>query len=161
MRVTHLRSEQIKEAEALIDGYPEIFSKTDTLNYRKDLKAQQNDPTSHFLVLNSDKELVGIIGYKKDENSHNSYNVDWLIIKKGHEHQGLGSQLMTEVENHVRKEGGRHIYLETSAVRHNQQAKDFYKHLGFIQVGLLPDYFDHPKKKYQKLEDAALYHKSI
>ena len=109
----------------------------------------------------AERNDVKILHVKKDENSHNAFNIEWLIVKKGFEHHGLGSHLIIETEALIRGKGGRHLYLETSSARHNQKVKDFYEHLGFKEVGKLPDYFDHPKKNYKKLEDAIIYHKSI
>lgn len=161
MHTTPLNNSLIEAAEMLINDYPEIFSDTDISNYKKDLQDHENKSGIQFLTLLSDNQLVGIIGFKKDENSHNAFNIEWLIVKKGFEHHGLGSHLIIETAALIRRKGGRHLYLETSSARHNQKVKDFYEHLGFKEVGKLPDYFDHPKKNYKKLEDAIIYHKSI
>lgn len=163
----HLLTHQfLSQAQDLMLGYPEVFSKTDIKGYRMDLKSfldqdVRNILHSTFLVLTDGKTVYGLIGYAKDNDSHNFYKIEWLVIKNGFENRGYGSLLVFAALKRIREEGGRHVYLMTSNERHNKKAQHFYEKTGFEKMGVFPDFFDPPLKDFKKLEDAVVYQRAL
>lgn len=166
MQIIPLQDKHLPEAEHLLREHGDIFSEKDIKNFKQDLISYLSLPRhvaeyGLTFIIEVDNIVCGIILYQKDQYSHNSYNIKWLIIKKDQQNKGYGTHLVNEVTKRIKKVGGKHIYLETSNERHNEHAKKFYEDLGFKRVGVLPDYYDSPMKSSSKLEDGILYHKEI
>lgn len=165
-KIHFLTKNEVKEAQELISGHPDIFSETDVRKYKETIHEFGDIPNKYdakltVLALKSVHKICAIIIYRRDDYSHNAYKIEWLIVKKGGENRGYGTLLIAEACKRMRENGGRHAYLETSNARHNEKTKHFYQKIGFKRVGLIPDYFDHPMSKYRKLEDALLFHKML
>lgn len=154
------------QAEKFLRENPDIFSLTDITQFKDDLNEylaikRHTEKDGLTLVITENNILYGVIMYGKDSNSHNAYNIKWLVVKKDQQNKGYGSYLIDEVFKRVRNAGGKHVYLETSNERHNEYAKMFYEHHGFKKVGVLPDYYDPPIQFPRKLEDGIIYHKAL
>lgn len=61
-------------------------------------------------------------------------HVVWVAEERRGE--GLGTRLLATVENHVRRYGGRHVFLST----HTFQAAPFYERRGYERTGTWDDY---------------------
>lgn len=61
-----------------------------------------------------------------------------LFVAPGHENQGLGRRLMREAEAWLFAQGCQVLWLVTDADR-AVRANGFYRHLGWVDEGVLPD----------------------
>lgn len=166
LHFVQFKKEYLQDIEKILTGYTDIFSENDLKQCRKDLLDYTNniapyDKDTTVLVFLVDSVVCGIIFFHKDIYSHNAYRIEWLAVAKDQQNKGYGTHLMQEAFKHIRKNGGKHVYLETSNERHNEHAKKFYEDLGFKKVGVLPDYYDPPIKFPRKLEDGIIYHKAL
>ncbi len=69
--------------------------------------------------------------------------------------QGIGNELLKKVENLSNKFGIKEIFLEVR--ESNQEAINFYKKNGFIEVGIRKNYY----KLYEGREDALIFSKKL
>ena len=69
--------------------------------------------------------------------------------------QGIGNELLKKVENISNKFGIKEIFLEVR--ESNQEAINFYKKNGFIEVGIRKNYY----KLYEGREDALIFSKKL
>jgi len=106
---------------------------------RKELKALNQKVLGEFksvpicVVAKVDEELVGGIG--------GSVHLGWLsiditYIAEQFRGQGLGRQLITEIEEEGRRLGAERAYVETASF----QAEGFYEKLGYIAWGRFTDF---------------------
>lgn len=77
-----------------------------------------------------------IIGGLTGEMFNNTVFVEYLWVEADSRTSGLGSKLMTLLEEQVQRHGVTHIYLDT----YSFQALDFYLKLGFEKVGQYSGY---------------------
>ena len=69
--------------------------------------------------------------------------------------QGIGNELLKKAENISNKFGIKEIFLEVR--ESNQEAINFYKKNGFVEVGIRKNYY----KLYEGREDALIFSKKL
>jgi len=75
------------------------------------------------------------IAYFGDEHAH----LNLLAVKREYQRLGLGTRMIRWLEESARIAGIRALHLEVRA--RNQQARRFYRRLGFVEMALLPRYY--------------------
>ena len=66
--------------------------------------------------------------------------VQRLAVDPSLKRRGIGSDLVRRVEEFVRAEGGRGLYVDTPVT--NEIGRSFYEALGYRQAYLMPEYYD-------------------
>ncbi|MGA9638717.1 GNAT family N-acetyltransferase [Flavobacterium sp.] len=97
-----------------------------------------NKPLEIILRTLENEIIGGIYG----KSIWNTMEIKTFIIKEEYRNKGFGNRLMEEVENEARKRKCDYISLDTFSF----QAPEFYKKLGFQQVGVETDF----PKSYNK-----------
>jgi len=92
------------------------------------LKKLQRDPDL-FLVATSDEKIIGSVIGGFDGRRGLIYH---LAVEQGYREQGIGSQLMDEVENRLRLKGCIKSYLLVT--RENESAMRLYEKRGWQQM---------------------------
>ncbi len=69
------------------------------------------------------------------------WDLYWICVERSQQSNGIGSRLLQHVEECVRAQGGRAIYLETSDSMMYQPAREFYERHGYQRVAHLPDFY--------------------
>ncbi len=121
-------------------------------------KACFTTPWSEFAFLNElqkpyaisrvallDNKLVGYVCANSILNEAHILN---LAVHPEYRRRKIGTALMYDIMNLLKKRGCRFIFLEVRVSSFG--ARKFYEHFGFKVVGLRKDYYESPK------EDAAL-----
>jgi len=111
-------------------------------------------------MITQENQILGLITFDQESLSDNYYKINWLIVKKSKQNQGLGKKLMIEIFNRIKDIGGKYAYLETSDAHHNERVKHFYKNLGFQKMGSLPNFYPHPFTRKRR-EDSTIYFKEL
>jgi amino-acid N-acetyltransferase len=98
-----------------------------TLLQAADLSAEDVTPEmlEHFLVAHLDKALVGCAGL---EILGEAGLLRSVAVDDAHRGTGLGSELVTAMEEHAREEGVRELYLLTTT------AEGFFTGLGYQKI---------------------------
>ncbi len=89
-----------------------------------------------------------IIGYTCVEHIMDEGHILNLAVHPDFRRRGIGTKLMEEVLDELKKNGCRYLYLEVRFS--NLGARKFYESFGFRVVGIRRDYYTSP------IEDAAL-----
>ncbi len=84
-------------------------------------------------------ETGEIVGGLTGEQFHQGVFVEFLWVDDTQRHSGVGSALMSKLEQEGRERGVKDLFLDT----YSFQALDFYLKLGFKRVG---EYTDYPSK---------------
>jgi ribosomal protein S18 acetylase RimI-like enzyme len=151
----------LPESEDLIKNYPEIFSLTDFREYRTELieyllKLHHNKQNQYILISTTDHKPSGIIAFSKQTLAPNYWKIDWLIVKKSEQGNGLGRTLLESAIEKITEHQGKFVILETSSEKHNQKVKKFYELNNFKSVGIMPDFYPHPVSR-NRPEDNIIY----
>lgn len=100
-----------------------------------------NEP--YFLKLDRKKialfirdEAGNVIGGLTGKTRATSLDIDYFCIPESLRKSGMGSKLLKRLEQEAIKLGVENIFLYT----YTFQAPNFYKHLGYIEVGRYTDY---------------------
>jgi ribosomal-protein-alanine N-acetyltransferase len=101
------------------------------------------DPSTNVAVARRQGGLLGfaIMSYG-DEDAH----MQLFAVHPAYRRQGLGSALLSWLEETARVAGMARIRLEARAK--NEEARSFYRHRGFVETGFRKGY-------YQGVEDAV------
>ncbi|KAF2076208.1 hypothetical protein CYY_002508 [Polysphondylium violaceum] len=125
--------------ETLVPFLTKLISSEETLELRDDFN---NDTKNYqFALYTVNDELMGGVTGKQ---SFNSMHVSLLGVDKSLRGKGYGKLLMEKMESIARSENLNHITVTTLS----SQAPDFYKSLGFTEIGRINDF---PIKGSQKI----------
>ncbi len=90
------------------------------------------DPRYSLLIFTKKNNLVGYILANLEsfwQDKSNGYEIDTLYVQEHFQGFGIGRQLLSELSARY----GGTFWLSTWV--HNDKAIDFYKHLGFVDIG--------------------------
>lgn len=164
MRITSFKDSFLSETEQLFLDYPDTFNEQDRHHWREDLlqfllKATAN---THVFVIEADGQVAGAVMFHKDTKAvENYWEIDWLVVKKMVQNQGVGTQLIEFAFKYISEKGGKHIYLRTSSDAYNRSTLHFYKKIGFEKLATLPDYYTSTIHHHTYVENAVLLHHSL
>lgn len=151
------------QAKELLNEHPDIFANQEIELYRQDLldylKEEKN--LIKIFIARLHHDIQGLIAVHKVDEAQNYFKIEWIVVRKDMQRNGVGSILMEEVVRWVREKQGKYIFVETSNERHNEKAKNFYEKHGFKKVGVLPNYFAPPLKHRKTPEDCIVYLKEL
>jgi GNAT superfamily N-acetyltransferase len=95
----------------------------------------------HFVFAECDGRVLGYACYGPIALTLGSYDLYWIAVDKCTQGQGLGRAIMEEVEELVRAEGGRRIYIETSTRPPYAPTRAFYLRTGCHLECILEDFY--------------------
>ena len=108
----------------------------------------------HGIVAVSGDIPAGFACYGPTPLTSGNWEIYWLAVAPDYRRSGIGSELMTAVENAVRQAGGRQVTLETSSQPSYAGTRRFYRRLGYHETALIPDY-------YRPGDDLIIYLKKL
>ncbi len=141
MKISLLKEEDIED---LVKLEKEVFSHSLGEDY---FKLQLKNPSSYYILLKEDTELVGYIGTTIEEMSE----IQNFCIRKDFQGYGYGDLLLSNALMKMQKENSKSVYLEVNST--NTRAINLYKKCGFE--------VDHIRKGYYDGVDAFVMIKKI
>ena len=112
------------------------------------IRSELNNPLSLWLTAVQDGKVVGYVGSQTVLDEADVMNV---AVSPEHRRSGIAAELMLELERTLAKLGVHSLTLEVRVS--NEPAIRLYEMLGYVQVGLRPNYYLRPK------EDAKILRK--
>ncbi|MEL6275440.1 MAG: N-acetyltransferase, partial [Bacteroidota bacterium] len=70
-----------------------------------------------------------------------TFNLYAIGVKSELQGQGIGRQMMTYLENHLKKNGQRILIVETSGTNDFALTRKFYEQLGYIKEAVIRDFW--------------------
>ncbi len=95
----------------------------------------------HFLIARHQQQVVGFACYGLRPLTHGAYDLYWIAVSPEYKRQGIGRQLLERVEQDIRLQGGRLIFVETSGQPKYQPARDFYLGTGYEQEATIREFY--------------------
>jgi acetyltransferase len=133
-------------------GFMPPISAIQARDYWLSLKPELEAGSRILLVaLNGDAVVgSGQLGLSQRANSPHRAEINRLFVCRAVRGQGIGKSLMEALHNEARRCRRSLILLNT---RHAEPAEDFYKSLGYTQVGVIPGWTIGPAgEKYDHVE---------
>jgi ribosomal protein S18 acetylase RimI-like enzyme len=90
----------------------------------------------------SDSGVQGYICWGPVPLTKGSYDIYWIATHPDSQGKGFGSSLIAYVENFIKEENGRLLFIETSSKESYDNTVRFYRRLGFKQTSKIRDFYD-------------------
>jgi len=157
IRLRNLKPQDCPILERLLSRIS-IFGKDDEvfameLIYHALGQADQKD-YSFFIAVNDDDCPVGYTCYGPTPLTEGTFDLYWIVVDPTFSGQGIGTILMTAVEEEIRKMKGRMIIIETSSGQHYALTHKFYLKNGYQLAETIQDF-------YREGEDRVTYTKKF
>lgn len=94
-----------------------------------------------FAVAESESRAVGYACFGLNPMTDNVYDLYWIAVDRTLQGQGIGRQILAEVEARVRELGGRMLMIETGGKASYAPTRAFYLACDYREVARVPDYY--------------------
>lgn len=88
-----------------------------------------------------DETVLGFICYGKASLTDRVYDLYWIATDPKYQGKGVGSLLMQELDERLKKIGARMVLVETSSRFEYRKTCQFYLRSGFEKVSTIQDYY--------------------
>jgi ribosomal protein S18 acetylase RimI-like enzyme len=88
-------------------------------------------------------QAIGYICYGLTPMTQGTFDLYWIAVDPDFQEKGVGSKLLSFLEELVKAEGGRMILADTSTIHQYEKTRKYYLKNGFQEVARIPDYY-HP-----------------
>lgn len=133
------REEEIQALREVLDDY---FSANHEHGHRCEVWQAPGDP------------ILGYVYYAPAAMTDRTWYLYWIAIRAERQGAGLGSRLLAHVEESIRKEAGRVLFVETSSLETYTPTRNFYLKNGYEINGQLRDF-------YRDGDDMVVFRKRI
>jgi ribosomal protein S18 acetylase RimI-like enzyme len=96
-----------------------------------------------YCMVDDQDQAIGYICYGPTPMTQGTFDLYWIAVNPDFQEQGVGSKLLSFLEEVVKAEGGRMILADTSTIPHYEKTQKFYLKNGFQEVARVLDYY-HP-----------------
>lgn len=93
--------------------------------------------TGEVAVARTAAQVVGFVWFRLEGTFHHSGYIRWVNVAPEARGRGVGERLMHYAEERIFRRGP-NVYLLVSEF--NVRAQAFYRRLGYVRVGAIPDY---------------------
>jgi ribosomal protein S18 acetylase RimI-like enzyme len=86
-------------------------------------------------------ELVGYACWGPTPGTEGTYDLYWIVVDPARQGQGVGTELLTAVEQQLTREHGRLLVVETSSRPDYAGTRAFYERRGYARAATIPGYY--------------------
>jgi ribosomal protein S18 acetylase RimI-like enzyme len=102
----------------------------------------QNAAEGHRAVaLEADGAILGFAYFAAAAMTDRTWSLWWIVVDRGVQARGIGSELLQYVESAVRAAAGRQLLIETSSLPKYELTRRFYLKHGYSQIAAVADYY--------------------
>jgi len=94
-----------------------------------------------FTFADAGERVVGYACYGQIPCTLTSYDLYWIAVDPGLQGRGVGRLLVNAAEAHVRRLGGRRMFIDTSSRPDYAATRAFYERCGYTCEATLRDYY--------------------
>ncbi len=117
-------------------------------------EALDGDDDYRFLGAFDGDELVGYACFGPTPDTLGTFDLYWIAVDRKRQGSGIGTQLVTAVEQTLSALGGRLIVVETSSRAEYDPTRKFYEAKGYRKAATIPGY-------YAPSDDLVIYVKDL
>lgn len=107
-----------------------------------------------FVVAEQDGKFAGYGCWGPVPITMGTYDIYWIAVSPDLQGQGVGSQILSFMEDEIMKNQGRLILIETSSSEVYQDTRAFYERRGYVLESRIRDF-------YKPNDDRCIYIKRI
>jgi ribosomal protein S18 acetylase RimI-like enzyme len=85
--------------------------------------------------------LVGYACWGPTPGTERTWDLYWIVVDPARQGQGVGTQLLGEVEHRLMADGCRLIVVETSSRADYAPTRGFYERRGYTRAAIIPGYY--------------------
>ena len=86
-------------------------------------------------------DLVGYACWGATPGTQGTWDLYWIVVDPARQGQGIGTQLLTEVEQRLTADGGRLVVVETSSRANYAATRRFYERRRYTSAATIPGYY--------------------
>jgi ribosomal protein S18 acetylase RimI-like enzyme len=86
-------------------------------------------------------ELVGYACWGPTPGTEATWDLYWIVVDRGRQGSGVGTQLLSEVEHRLTADGCRLVVVETSSRADYAATRGFYEARGYTRAATIPGYY--------------------
>jgi GNAT superfamily N-acetyltransferase len=112
------------------------------------------EKSGYFWMKAEDEDgLIAFANYGKNPFSTHSWDIYWMAVHQNSRNKKFGSVLLKTIEDDIRNQGGKIIWIETSGRPLYAPTEAFYKKKGYTLQASLKDFYSEgdPKQIYSKV----------
>lgn len=117
-------------------------------------EALAGDDDYRFVGAYAGDELVGYACWGPTPGTEGTHDLYWIVVDPARHGQGVGSQLLRDVERRLTADGCRLLVVETSSRADYGPTRAFYEKRGFTRAAVIPGY-------YAPGDDLVIYLKDV
>jgi ribosomal protein S18 acetylase RimI-like enzyme len=144
MKKIIIREPISQDVDALVSlmgqlGYPISFREME-----KNLLEYSTRPNQKAWIAEKDKKAIGCIAVAVTNYFHRKgtfLRVITLVVDRDHRREGIGRELMKKAESYAKDLGCSHVELTSGMHRAKLGYHDFYRSLGFSDLGEIKKHF--------------------
>ena len=95
----------------------------------------------YFILAENEGKVIGYINYGPVPCTQTSWDIYWIAVRKDIAGRGIGSELLKQAEEHIRKMKGKNIWVETSARTDYKPTRSFYQKMKYSIAAELKDFY--------------------
>lgn len=106
-----------------------------------DLALKPNNPDYRVLVAVREERVVGYICYGPTPMTDGTYDLYWIASDPKVRGQGVGAALVSAMEGELRRQNGRLVRVETSAMEAYGPTRGFYQAMRYKEEARFRDFY--------------------
>ncbi len=99
-------------------------------------------------------QLIGFACWGPTPGTVATSDLYWIVVDRGRQGSGVGSQLLEDVEGRLTADGRRLVVVETSSRNDYDATRKFYEARGYTRTATVPGY-------YAPGDDLVIYTKDL
>ncbi|OGW75752.1 MAG: hypothetical protein A2Z72_02740 [Omnitrophica bacterium RBG_13_46_9] len=122
----------------------EIFSPEEIRVLTELLDDSRNNPDTSYIFIEETEggNTVGFAIFGRIPMTEFSWDIYWIVVGRNFQSRGIGTRLLRQIEDFIVRENRRAIIrVETSTDEWYSAARNFYRKMGFAEVGVIPDFY--------------------
>jgi ribosomal protein S18 acetylase RimI-like enzyme len=112
------------------------------------------DTSEIWLTKEVDNIPVAVVYCAPERMTEGTFNLYLIAIDQKFQGKGIGSEMMTYVENLLHEKGNRILIVETSSLPEFELTRKFYDNLGYTREAVIREF-------YQEGEDKVVFWKKL
>lgn len=112
------------------------------------------DEDYQFVGAFDGEELIGYACWGPTPGTEGTWDLYWIVVDRAHQGRGIGTQLLSEVEQRRTPRAARLMVVETSSRSDYEPTRAFYESRGYKKTATIPAY-------YAPGDDLVIYTKEL
>jgi GNAT superfamily N-acetyltransferase len=138
--IREMNKSDLLKVKSIIDDnqmFPSEFLDEMTLGY-----FDQETAEMWFVVEQEEAGVIAIAYCSPERMTEGTWNLLLIAVLRQFQGCGVGTKLMTFIEDKLKKLAVRVLLVETSGLPEYELTRDFYPKCGYKQVAVIPEYYD-------------------